>query len=157
VSIGTTKNQLEFLISKIIPAPESTHSRPTSPEKGLPTTIQDLVDSKTQTTVIDLTQIVADEDIAISPNQLLYALNTILQQQAYMKQNLKDLHNAILGVQTTLSNIVTATLPPPIPPKPSKKTQRIHTTTTDQQETRIDFIPPQKLTPNFPQYDPISP
>jgi hypothetical protein len=74
-----------------------------------------------------------------------------------MKQNLKYLHNAILGVQTTLSNIVTATLPPPIPPKPSKKTQRIHTTTTDQQETRIDFIPPQKLTPNFPQYDPISP
>jgi hypothetical protein len=150
-AIGTTKNQLEFLISKIIPAPANTHSCPTSPEKGLPTTIQDLVDARTQTTVIDLTQIVSDEDIAISTNQILYALNTILQQQAYMKNNLKNLQNAILGVQTTLSNIAATTLPPPIPPRPSKKAHHAHTTNSNLQETRIAFIPPRKLTPNFPQ------
>jgi hypothetical protein len=107
--------------------------------------------------VIDLTQIVADEDIAISTNQILYALNTILQQQAYMKQNLQDLLDTIRGVQSTLLNIVTATLPPPLPPKPSKKTPRTHTTTTDQQETRIAFIPPRRLPPKLPQYEPISP
>jgi hypothetical protein len=158
VSIGTYKHQLEFLISKIIPAPETSHSRPTSPGEP-PSTIQDIVDSRHQTTIIDLTQIVADEDIAISPNQILYALNTILQQQAYMKQHLKELHTTILGVQKTLSNVATATLPPPLPPKPELKTeqQQTYSRATDQQETRIAFIPPRKATIQFPQYEPISP
>jgi hypothetical protein len=159
VSIGTHKHQLEFLISKIIPAPEASFSRPTSPGEP-PSTIQDIVDSRHQTTIIDLTQIVADEDIAISPNQILYALNTILQQQASLKQNLHELHTAILTVQKTLSNVATATLPPPLPPKPEPKSeqpQRFHTRASHQQETRIAFIPPRKAKIDFPQYEPISP
>jgi hypothetical protein len=77
-----------------------------------------------------------------------------------MKQHLKELHTAILGVQKTLSNVATATLPPPLPPKPelkSEQQQQTYSRTNEQQETRIAFIPPRKATIHFPQYEPISP
>jgi hypothetical protein len=76
-----------------------------------------------------------------------------------MKQHLKELHTTILGIQKTLSNVATATLPPPLPPKPELKTeqQQTYSRVTDHQETRIAFIPPRKATIQFPQYEPISP
>jgi hypothetical protein len=77
-----------------------------------------------------------------------------------LKQNLHELHTAILTVQKTLSNVATATLPPPLPPKPEPKSeqpQRFHTRASHQQETRIAFIPPRKAKIDFPQYEPISP
>jgi hypothetical protein len=77
-----------------------------------------------------------------------------------MKQNLQKLQSAILTVQKTLSNVATATLPPPLPPKPEPKSeqqQRFYPRASHQQETRIAFIPPRKAKIDFPQYEPISP